>query len=151
MAKTSIRTHIKELEKGKLLSRLAILAVTVALFILAGTFCLRTISTGWKLISISDNINFITETASKSPNGWTDELTEKYHKELEKRNNLINNEDSFVSFIAQSNNFIRFLTFIGVYILFLSLGYVSIKLMYCEIKVFQKYLNFKKHHKVHHS
>ena len=142
-----IKNYIRELEKGHLLSRLAILAVVVALLFTAGTFCLRTISTGLKLFVISDNINFITESANVSPNGWSDEATKNYNKAIEDRNELINSEDDFVSFVARSNNFVRFVTFITLATLVSSFSYLSFKLASCEIMTFKKYLKYKKRQK----
>ena len=150
-AKTSIRSHIRELEKGQLLSRLVVLAIVIALFLTAGIFCLRTISTGWKLFCISDGITYITEISNTSPNGWTDERIEDYKEEKEKRNDLINSDDAFVAFIARSNNMIRFIVFFGFYTLFSTLAYLSFKLLVCEILTFKKYLRYKKRQKAHRS
>ena len=147
-----IKNYIRELEKGHLLSRLAILAVVVALLFTAGTFCLRTISTGLKLFVISDNINFITESANVSPNGWSDEAKENYNKAISNRNELINSDDDFISFVARSNNFVRFVTFISIATLVSYLSYLSFKLASCEIIVLKKYLKYKKRQKaIHHS
>ena len=150
-AKTSIRSHIRELEKGQLLSRLVVLAIVIALFLTAGIFCLRTISTGWKLFCISDDITYITEISNTSPNGWTDELLTDYNEEIEKRNNLINSENAFVAFIAGSNNFVRFITFIILATLVSSFGYISFKLSFVEVLVFNKYLKYKKRQKANRS
>ena len=147
----NIKSHIKELEKGNLLSRLAILAVTVALLLTVGTFCLRTISTGWKLFCISDSITYMTEIANTSPNGWTDELLTDYDEEIEKRNSLINSDDAFIAFIARSNNFVRFVTFVILATLVSSLVYLFFKLIIIECLVFNKYLKYKKRQKAHQS
>ena len=146
-----LKSRIRELEKGHLLSRLAILAVTVALLLTAGIFCLRTVSTGWKLFCISDSITYMTEIANTSPNGWTDELLTDYDEEIEKRNNLINSENAFVAFIAGSNNFVRFITFIILATLVSSFGYISFKLFFVEVLVFNKYLKYKKRQKANRS
>ena len=139
-----IKNHIRELEKGHLLSRLAILAVITALLFSAGNFWLRTISTGWKLLTISDSITYMTEIANTSPNGWTDERLEDYDKEIEKRNSLINSNDAFVAFIARSNNFVRCVISITLPTLVCLLGYLALKLLIVECLVFNKYLKYKK-------
>ena len=147
-----IKSRIRELEKGQLLSRLVILAVVTALFLLAGTFCLRTISTGWKLFTISDNITYISETAYYSPNGWTDEKIDEHNHEIEKRNNLINSDDAFVSFIARSNNAVRFAVVTLLFTLISTLGCLAFKLSVCQVLTFKKYLKYKKRQKAaHHS
>ena len=146
-----IKNYIRELEKGHLLSRLAILAVIVALLFTAGTFCLRTISTGLKLALISTSISSMTETANVSPNGWSDELSTYYEEEIDNRNALINSDDEFVSFIARNNNLVRFAIFIALSTLVCSLAYLCFKLILCEYVTFKKYLKYKKRQKARQS
>lgn len=141
----TIKNHIRELEKGQLLSRLAILTVTLALLFLAGTFCLRTITTGFKLSLISNEISSITEIANNSPDGWSDEKISEYNEQIEKRNALINSDDEFVSLIATSNTLVRLAIFIALFTLVCLLTYLFFKLIVCEYAMFNKYLKYKKH------
>lgn len=65
------------------------------------------IVTAFKLDSISKNISYIEEIANTTPDGWSTENEEKYHKYIDKRISLINSSNPVIAEFAQANNLQR--------------------------------------------
>ncbi len=98
---------MKELRKINIIRAMVMIMLCIV-FIVTLIPVAKTAETLIKLFIISDNITFYEETAAVSPSGWSESLIEKYEKQIQLRNDLLNSSNKLVSLLASSGNLIRF-------------------------------------------